>query len=136
ARACHREGATLAFTYQNERLRARALALAQEFSSDIVLPCDVSSDSEITLLFEALGERWDGLDGLVHSIAFAPREALAGEFLDGPTREAFRQSQDISAYSFPALARAARPKMAGRTAAMVTLSYLGAQRVVPNYNAM
>jgi enoyl-[acyl-carrier protein] reductase I len=136
ARACHREGATLAVTYQSERVRARAFELAQEFSSDVVLPCDVSSDTEITLLFEALGRRWDGLDGLVHSIAFAPREALTGDFFDGLTREAFRQSQDISAYSFPALARAARPMMEGRNGAMVTLSYLGAERVVPNYNAM
>jgi enoyl-[acyl-carrier protein] reductase I len=136
ARACSREGAALAFTYQNERLHERVLELAREFSADIVLPCDVSSDSEIAMVFDALGKRWDRLDGLVHSIAFAPRTALSGDFLDGLTRAAFHRSQDISAYSFPALARAARPMMAERDSAMVTLSYLGAERVVPNYNAM
>lgn len=136
ARACKREGAELAFTYQNERVRERVVDLAKEFESDIALPCDVSDDAQIEALFDALGKRWDGFDGLVHSVAFAPREALMGDFLEGLTREAFHLSQDISAYSFPALARIARPLMKGRDAAMLTLSYLGAERVVPNYNAM
>jgi enoyl-[acyl-carrier protein] reductase I len=96
----------------------------------------VTSDAEIGALFEALGKRWDGLDGLVHALAFAPREAIAGDFLEGMTREAFRQAHDISAYSFPALAKAALPLMRGRQAALLTLTYLGAQRVVPNYNTM
>jgi enoyl-[acyl-carrier protein] reductase I len=134
--AAHRQGAELAFTFQNDRVRDRVLEMAREFGSELVFPCDVSSDSEIEALFENLGKHWDGLDGLVHSIAFAPREALAGDFLDTLTREAFRTSQDISAYSFPALARAARPLMEGRRASLVTLSYLGAVRTMPNYNVM
>ncbi|MBS1136471.1 MAG: Enoyl-[acyl-carrier-protein] reductase [Proteobacteria bacterium] len=136
ASAAHREGAELAFTFQNDRVRARVLEMAREFGSELVFSCDVSSDSEIEALFENLGKHWDGLDGLVHSIAFAPREALAGDFLDTLTREAFRTSQDISAYSFPALAKAARPLMEGRRASLVTLSYLGAVRTMPNYNVM
>jgi enoyl-[acyl-carrier protein] reductase I len=136
ARACSREGASLAFTYQGERLRERVQDLAAQFGARIVLPCDVASDTEIDALFGTLATHWDGLDGLVHSIAFAPRESLSGDFLDGLTRCAFRQSQDISAYSFPALARAALPLIAGRSCSLLTLSYLGAERVVPNYNAM
>jgi enoyl-[acyl-carrier protein] reductase I len=136
AKAAHREGAELAFAYQNERFRDRVAAMAAEFGSDIALPCEVTSDAEIAALFEALRARWDGLDGLVHAIAFAPREAIAGDFLDGLSREAFRMAHDISAYSFPALAKAALPMMQGRRAALVTLTYLGSTRVVPNYNTM
>jgi enoyl-[acyl-carrier protein] reductase I len=136
ARAMQREGAVLAFTYQGEAIKDRVLKLAVEFGSDIVLPCDVASDEEIGKLFTALGTQWDGLDGIVHSIAFAPREALAGAYLDGLTREAFRIAHDVSSYSFAALAKAALPMMQGRRAALLTLTYLGAVRSVPNYNVM
>jgi enoyl-[acyl-carrier protein] reductase I len=110
--------------------------MARELGSDIALPCDVADDGEIARLFGALRERWDGLDGLVHAIAYAPREAIAGDFLDGLSREAFRIAHDVSSYSFPALARAALPLMQGRNAALLTMTYLGADRVVPNYNTM
>lgn len=136
ARAMHREGAELAFTYQGERFRERVGDMANEFGSDIVLPCDVAIDEQITDLFVQLGKHWDGLDGLVHSIAFAPREALDGDFLDGLTREAFRVAHDISAYSYPALAKAALPMMLGRNASLCALTYLGAERTMPNYNVM
>jgi enoyl-[acyl-carrier protein] reductase I len=136
ARACHREGAQLAFTYQGDRVQERVAELASEFGSTLVFPCDVSSDAEIDALFAALGKAWDGLDALVHSVAFAPREALAGDFLDSINREAFRISHDISAYSFAALAKGGRPMMRGRDAALLTLSYLGAARSLPNYNVM
>jgi enoyl-[acyl-carrier protein] reductase I len=136
AKAAHREGAELAFTYQNERFKDRVTDMAREMGSDIALPLDVANDAEIAALFTGLAKRWDGLDGLVHAIAFAPREAIAGDFLDGLSREAFAQAHDISAYSFPALAKAALPMMRGRRAALVTLTYLGAERVVPNYNTM
>ena len=136
ARACHREGAQLAFTFQGERVEERVRELAAEFDSDIVIGCDVSRDEEISGLFEQLGKHWDGLDGLVHSIAFAPREALVGDFLDGLTREAFQIAHDISSYSLAALTKAALPMMEGRDAAVLTLSYLGAERALPNYNVM
>ncbi|WP_147651802.1 enoyl-ACP reductase FabI [Vulcaniibacterium gelatinicum] len=136
AEAMHREGATLAFTYQNEKLRSRVEDAAKEFGSDIVLPLDVSSDQQIADCFAELGKRWDGLDILVHAIAYAPREAIEGQFLDGLTRENFAIAHDISAYSLAALAKAARPMMAGRNGAIVTLSYLGAVRALENYNVM
>ncbi len=136
AAAARREGAELAFTYVGERFRERVAEMAGEFGSQLVLPCDVSSDAQIDELFGTLGERWDGLDGLVHAIAFAPREAITGELLDGLSRDAFRQAHDISAYSLPALAKAALPMMQGRRAALLTLTYLGAVRVVPHYNVM
>jgi enoyl-[acyl-carrier protein] reductase I len=136
AKVAKREGAELAFTYQNERFKERVVDMARELGSDIALPCEVTSDAEISSLFEELKKRWDGFDGLVHAIAFAPREAIAGKFLDGLSRESFRQAHDISAYSFPALAKAAHPMMRGRRAALLTLTYLGAARVVPNYNTM
>ena len=136
AQAMHREGAELAFTYQGERVRDRVLCLAKEFNSELVFQCDVGSDDEIAQLFTDLGKRWDGFDGFVHAIAFAPREALDGEFLDGLSREAFRIAHDISAYSFPALAKAALPMMEGRNAALLTMSYLGAVRTMPHYNVM
>ena len=137
AKACHREGAQLAFTYQNEKVRERVQGLANDFGDDNpVLPCDVSSDEEIAALFTQLGQRWDGLDGLVHSIAFSPKEALAGNYLDHVNRENFRIAHEISSYSFTALAKAALPMMEGRAAAMLTLTYLGAVRYVPHYNVM
>ena len=136
AKVAKREGAELACTYQNKRFKERVVDMARELGSDIALPCEVTSDAEIGSLFQELKKRWDGLDGLVHAIAFAPREAIAGKFLDGLSRESFRQAHDISAYSFPALAKAAHPMMRGRRAALLTLTYLGAARVVPNYNTM
>src|SRR5687767_4936398 len=135
AKAARREGAELALTYQNERFKERAIGMAKELGSDIALPCEVTSDDEIKALFDQLGKRWQNLDGLVHAIAFAPREAIAGDFLDGISREAFRQAHDISAYSFAALAKAALP-MLHRNSSLLTLTYLGAARVVPNYNTM
>lgn len=136
ANALAREGANLAFTYQNDDLRERVAQLAGGFGSPPVLKCDVSRDEDIEALFADLGKQWDGLDGIVHAIAFAPREALKGSFLEGMSREAFRIAHDVSSYSFAALAKAGQPMMAGRTAALVTLTYLGSQRAVPNYNVM
>src|SRR5450432_4292868 len=136
AQACKREGATLAFTYVNDELRERVVKLAADFGSVPVLRCDVANDEEIAALFESLRGEWGGLDGMLHSIAFAPREALAGDFLNGLSREAFRVAHDISSYSLAALAKGARPLMQGRPAAMVTLTYLGAVRAIPNYNVM
>ncbi|MGV8991443.1 MAG: enoyl-ACP reductase FabI [Thiobacillus sp.] len=136
AKACKREGAELAFTYQGERIKDRVTEFAKEFDSELVFPCDVGSDEEIDALFVDLGKHWDGLDGLVHSVAFAPREALSGDYLDCVTRENFRVAHDISAYSFAALAKASLPMMEGRKAALLTLSYLGSIRSVPNYNVM
>jgi enoyl-[acyl-carrier protein] reductase I len=132
----HREGAELAFTYQSEGVRERVEQLAPAFGSDIVLPCDVASDEQISGLFPALGKHWDGLDGMVHAIAFAQREAISGTLLDGLSREAFREAHEISAYSFPALAKAALPMMQGRAGAILTLTYLGAERQIPHYNTM
>lgn len=136
AEAMHREGAELAFTYQNDKLKSRVEEAAREYGSDIVLPLDVASDEQIAACFEHLGQRWDGFDILVHAIAFAPREAIQGQFLDGLTREGFAIAHDISAYSLAALAKAARPMMQGRRGAILTLSYLGAERALPNYNVM
>ena len=136
ARACHRQGAELAFTYVGDRFKERIEEFAAEFVSRIVLPCDVSEDSQIEAAFASLKEQWDGLDGLVHSIGFAPREAIAGDFLEGISREAFRIAHDISAYSFPAMAKAALPLMKDRKGCVLTLTYLGAERAVANYNTM
>jgi enoyl-[acyl-carrier protein] reductase I len=136
ASACKREGAELAFTYQGDRIKDRVSGFAAEFDSKLVFPCDVGSDEQIAELFDTLGKQWDGLDGLVHSIAFAPKEALADDYLTSVTRENFRIAHDISSYSFAALAKAALPMMEGRKSALVTLSYLGAVRSVPNYNVM
>ncbi len=136
AKACHREGAQLAFTYQSERFEDRIKKFAAEFGSDITIPLDVSSDEQIDALFVELAKRWDGLDGLVHSIAYAPTEAIEGDFLNGISREAFRIAHDISSYSYAALAKGARPLMQGRKASLLALSYLGAERTMPNYNTM
>ena len=140
AKAARREGAELAFAFQNDRFKQRVTDMAAEFGSQLVFPCDVAHDEEIASLFAGLAKAWDGLDGLVHAIGFAPREAIAGDFLDGVSRESFRIAHDVSAYSFPALAKAALPLLqgphAGKGAALLTLTYLGALRVVPNYNTM
>jgi enoyl-[acyl-carrier protein] reductase I len=136
ARSCADQGAELAFTYQNERFEERVREMAADFGSSLIFPCDVSEDAQIEKLFADLRQHWDGLDGLVHAIAFAPREAIAGNFLDGLSRDAFRIAHDVSSYSFAALAKAALPMMEGRKAAMLTMSYLGAVRMVPSYNTM
>ena len=135
ARACHREGAELAFSYQGERFKPRITEFAAEFGSSLVFDCDVSDDAQIDKLFADLGQHWEQFDGFVHAIAFAPREAIAGDFLDGMTRENFRIAHDISSYSFPAMAKAALPRLRPG-GALLTLSYLGAMRYVPNYNTM
>ena len=136
AQAMHREGAELAFTYQNDRLKARVEKFAKVFDSEIVIPCDVASDDSIETCFEALGKHWDGLDTLVHSVAFAPKEQLAGSIVDNTTRKGSMIAHDISAYSFLAMAKYAKPMMEGRKGSMLTLSYLGAVASVPNYNIM
>jgi enoyl-[acyl-carrier protein] reductase I len=136
ARVCRREGATLAFTYVNAELKERVARIADEFGTVPVLPCDVTRDDDVEALFAALGGEWGGLDGLLHAIAFAPREALAGDFLNGLSRAAFATAHDVSSYSLAALAKGARPLMQGRGGALVTLTYLGALRALPNYNVM
>ncbi len=135
ARACHREGAELAFSYQGERFKERISEFAAEFGSSLVYDCDVTSDEQMQALFDQLGEVWPEFDGFVHSIGFAPREAIAGNFLEGMTRENFRIAHDISSYSFPAMAKLAAPRLR-QGASLLTLSYLGAERFVPNYNTM
>lgn len=136
AKAMHREGAELAFSYQTERLKARVDEVAAETGSSIVLPCDVAYDDQIASLMSGLKVHWDGFDILVHSVGFAPREQLQGRFVDAVTREGFATAHDISAYSLAALTKAALPLMAGRKAAVLTLSYLGAERALPFYNVM
>jgi enoyl-[acyl-carrier protein] reductase I len=136
AEAMHREGAQIALTYQNDKLRSRVEDMAAKCGSDIALPLDVASDAQIEALFRALGERWDGLDAIVHSIAFAPREQLEGDYVDAVTREGFAIAHDISSYSLVALAKAGRAMMDGRNGALLTMTYLGAVRAVPNYNVM
>ena len=136
AKACKREGAELAFTYQGEGVRDRVIELAKEFGSDKVYACDVADDAQIEAVFAELGKSWDALDGLVHAIAFAPREALKGAYHTSVTREAFRIAHDVSSYSLAAMAKAAEPMMKGRNGAIVTLSYLGAERAMPSYNVM
>jgi enoyl-[acyl-carrier protein] reductase I len=136
AKAMHREGAQLAFTYQGEGIRERVAKTVAEFGSNLLFPCDVSNDAEITRCFDDLGKHWDGLDSIVHSIAYAPREALSGDYLETVNREAFRIAHDVSSYSFAALAKAGLPLMQGRNGSLLTLTYLGAVRVMPNYNVM
>lgn len=135
ARACHREGAELAFSYVGDRFKERITDFAREFNSELIFDCDVSSDEQIDRMFADLSQHWPQFDGFVHSIGFAPREAIAGDFLEGLSREGFRVAHDISAYSFPAMAKAALPYLRER-AALLTLSYLGADRIVPAYNTM
>ncbi len=137
AKACHREGARLAFTYQNDRFKERVAKFADELGSHLVFPLDVAHDDQIQALFDELGKGWEGLDGLVHSIAYAPNEAIEGDFLEGMSRESFRIAHEISSYSFPALAKAARPMLLrGNNPSLVCLTYLGAERTMPNYNTM
>lgn len=136
AQACRQQGAELALTYVGDRFKERVSEFAAELGSNIVIPCDVSDDQQIEDAFTALQGHWDGLDGLVHSIGFAPREAISGDFLDGMTREGFRIAHDISAYSFPAMAKAALPMLKGRSSSILTLTYLGSEKVIPNYNTM
>ncbi|MFN8771259.1 MAG: enoyl-ACP reductase [Neisseriaceae bacterium] len=135
AKACKAQGADLAFTYQEERFKDRVTDLASDFGSDIVLPCDVSKDDEIDALFTKLSGIWgDGLDGLLHSIAFSPKEGLTGDFVDNVKRDTFEIANDITAYSFLALARSAREMLKKTNGSIITLSYLGSEKVVPNYN--
>ena len=135
ARACKREGAELAFSYVGERFKDRITEFAREFGSELIFDCDVADDPQIQAMFAGLSAAWPRFDGFVHSIGFAPREAIAGDFLEGLSREGFRIAHDISAYSFPALAKAAAPYLNDK-AALLTLTYLGSDRVVPNYNTM
>ena len=137
AKAVTREGAEVAFTYQGEGIRERVAELAAEFGPAPLFPCDVADDAQIDALFAGLAKHWpEGFDGLLHAIAFAPREALKGEFYESVTRESFRMAHDISSYSLAALAKAAAPLMQGRAGSVVTLSYLGAVRSIPRYNVM
>ncbi len=135
AQAMYREGAELAFTYQNDKLKERVETLAAQCGSNLTCACDVGSDGEIQGVFNYLSQHWEGLDGIVHSVAYAPRHALEGDYLKSVDRKAFQIAHDISSYSFAALAKAGRPML--RTGgALLTLSYLGAERVIPNYNVM
>lgn len=136
AQAMHREGAELAFTFQNEKLQSRVEEMAGQCDSNITIECDVSIDEHIDAVFSKLGEHWDGLDCIVHSVAYAPRDALNGDYVDVTTRENFKIAHDVSSYSFTALAKAGRAMMAGRNGSLLTLSYLGADRAIPNYNVM
>ena len=135
ARACHAQGAELAFSDVGERFRERITEFAADFGSHLIFDCDVGDDAQIDKLFSDLAQSWPKFDGLVHSIGFAPREAIAGNFLDGLTRENYRIAHDISAYSFAAMAKAALPYLSDKSA-LLTLTYLGAERIVPNYNTM
>ena len=135
AKACHREGAELAFTYVGDRFKDRIVDFAKEFATDLIFDCDVSSDEQIEALFKDLAKTWPQFDGFVHAIGFGPREAIAGDFLDGLSRESYRIAHDISAYSFPAMGKAALP-MLRPNAALLTLTYLGSMRTVPHYNTM
>jgi len=136
AQAMHREGAELAFSYQNDKLKGRVEKMAAECNSSITMPCDVCKDADISGVFTALEQHWDKLDILIHSVAFAPKEELEGDYVEMTTREGFKQAHDISSYSFTALAKAGRKMMQGTNGALLTLSYLGAERAMPNYNVM
>ncbi len=136
AAALHREGAELAFTYPNEKLKKRVDDFAAQFGSNLVFPCDVAVDEEIDNAFVELAKHWDGLDGVVHSIGFAPAHTLDGDFTDVTDRDGFKIAHDISAYSFVAMARAAKPLLQARQGCLLTLTYQGSERVMPNYNVM
>lgn len=138
AAAMHREGAELAFTYQNEKLKGRVEEFASQWgsSADLCFPCDVASDEEIANVFSELSKKWDGLDCIVHSVGFAPGDQLDGDFTEVTSREGFKIAHDISVYSFVALAKAGRKMMEGRNGSLLTLTYLGSQRTMPNYNVM
>ena len=135
AKACHAQGAELAFSYVGERFKDRITEFAADFGSKLIVDCDVGDDAQIDKLFADLSVHWPQFDGFVHSIGFAPREAIAGNFLDGLSREGFKIAHDISAYSFPAMAKAALPYLRDKSA-LLTLTYLGAERIIPNYNTM
>ena len=135
AKACHAQGAELAFSYVGERFQQRITEFAAEFGSSLVFDCDVADDAQIERMFADLSRSWRTFDGFVHAIGFAPREAISGDFLDGLTRENFRIAHDISAYSFPAMAKAALPYLNDKSA-LLTLTYLGALRTLPHYNTM
>ena len=135
ARACHQQGAELAFSYVGERFKDRTAEFAAQFDSQLIFDCDVADDAQIEKLFADLSRTWPQFDGFVHSIGFAPREAIAGDFLDGLSREGYRIAHDISAYSFPAMAKAALPYLRDKSA-LLTLTYLGSERALPNYNTM
>jgi enoyl-[acyl-carrier protein] reductase I len=136
AAAMHREGAELAFTYQNDKLKKRVEEFAASFGSSLVFACDVVNDDEINQLFEQLGQHWDSLDTLVHSVAYAPADQLEGDFVDVTTREGFRLAHDISSYSLTALTKAAKPLLVKAQGNVLTLTYQGSERVLPNYNVM
>ncbi len=136
SKALHREGAELAYTYQNDKLKERVEKLAAQTQSDVLLACDVASDEQIESVFTRLDDYWDGLDIIVHSVAFAPREQLTGNYVDVTSRDGFRVAHEISSYSLTALAKAGRPMMQGRNGALLTMSYIGAERAIPNYNVM
>jgi enoyl-[acyl-carrier protein] reductase I len=137
AQAMHREGAQLAFTYQGDRLKERVIEFAKDVDSKITAPCNVESDAEIAGVFDILGKHWDGLDVIVHSVGYAPADQIRGDYLDNVTREGFRIAHDISAYSFAALAKAGKPMLEkGINPALLTLTYLGSDRAIPNYNTM
>ena len=135
AKSCHAQGATLAFSYVGQRFKERITEFAGDFDSKLIFDCDVGSDDQIAQMFTDLAEHWPTFDGFVHAIGYAPREAIAGDFLEGLSREGFKIAHDISAYSFPAMAKAALP-MLNPKSALLTLTYLGALRTVPNYNTM
>jgi enoyl-[acyl-carrier protein] reductase I len=135
AKACHAQGAELAFSYVGDRFKERITEFAADFNSTLIFDCDVGDDAQIEKLFADLSSHWPQFDGFVHSIGFAPREAIAGNFLDGLSREAFKIAHDISAYSFPAMAKAALPYLRDKSA-LLTLTYLGSDRIIPNYNTM
>ena len=135
AKACHQQGAELAFSYVGERFNDRITEFAADFGSKLVFDCDVGDDAQIDKLFADLAQTWPKFDGFVHSIGFAPREAIAGDFLEGLSREGFKVAHDISAYSFPAMAKSALPYLNDKSA-VLTLTYLGAVRALPNYNTM
>ncbi len=136
ANAMHREGAEIALTYQNDKLKQRVETFGAQWNSQIILPCDVADDAQISAVFEEIGKVWDGIDIIVHSVGYAPAHELDGDYVDVTTREGFRIAHDISSYSFVALAKAARPLMRGRNGSLLTLTYLGAERTLPNYNVM
>ena len=136
AQAMHQQGAKLAFTYQNDRFKDRIAKMAKEFDSDILIPCDVSDDAQITGVFDTLKTHWDNLDCMVHSLAYAPADQIQGDFTENTNREGFLLAHNISSYSLAALAKAARPMMQNRDASIIAMTYLGSECVIPNYNVM
>jgi len=136
AHAFHREGAEIALTYQNEKLKKRVETFGEQWNCSIILPCDVADDAQIEQVFEEIAKQWDGIDIIVHSVGYAPAHELNGDYVDVTTREGFQTAHDISSYSFVALAKASRDLMKGRNGSLLTLTYLGAERTLPNYNVM